>query len=378
MPTSVRKRLDDLIRISESTAWCSSPETASQRTVDALADALDCELALIHLLDISGDHLIRYTTHGDLPKHIPIDIRVSMATGRMRQMMLTHKPIIMDFQHPDPADRMPSGSLDFRSAVSVPILAGDVMLGMFSIVYKKRRRWSEQDLDYLVSIGRLLGVAVQHAQAARKTADLEILIERKRLCGELHDNLSQLISSVNLSAEAAVLSWEEGNTDRLWHDLERIRTTSQEAVQTLREEMLSLRTPTNETEGLIPGVRECLKRFKQQWGIDTDLQVEDGVEPLIVSTQMELQLMRILHEALSNVLRHAKAFHVFVQLKGGQNRLCMQIHDNGRGFDPESISCERLGLRIIRERTESLGGELSIESGDGAGTTLRVDVPLYG
>jgi len=295
----------------------------------------------------------------------------------MLQMMMTHQPIIMDFLHPDPADSIPDGPIHFRSAVSVPLLAVDDMLGMFTIVYKRHKHWTGQDIEYLIEIGRLLGIAVQHAQTSRKTADLEILLERKRLSAEIHDNLSQLISSLNLGAEAALLSWEEGSSDRLRKDIERIRFTGQEAAQTLREEMLSLRTPSNETEGLIPGVRECLKRFEQQWRIDTDLQVQDGLEPLIVSSQMELQFMRILHESLSNVLRHSTASQVSVLLEGSQGRLSMQIHDNGRGFDPESVSCERLGLRIMHERAESVGGELTIGSRNGSGTTVQVDVPRY-
>jgi signal transduction histidine kinase len=212
---------------------------------------------------------------------------------------------------------------------------------------------------------------------ARKTADLEILLERKRLSGELHDHLSQLVNTMNMGVETALLSWEECNTDRVRNDLERIKGVGQEAARALREEMLSLRLPTSETEGLIQQVREYLQRFERQWRIDTDLQVEGGLEPLIVATQMELQFMRILHESLANVIRHATASHVSVLLHVDQDRLSMQIHDNGRGFDPEDVSSERLGLRIMRERAESLGGELTIESSSGTGTMIRVDVPHH-
>lgn len=378
MPTSIRKHLEDLVRINESTIWPKYPEAASQRTVDALAEALGCEFAFIHLLDITGDHLIQYVGHGNIPAHLLTDTQISKTTGRMLQMMDTHQPIIMDFLHPDPADRIPSGSVGvIRSAISVPILAGNDMLGMFSIAYKRHQNWTAQDIDYLVDIGRLLGTAVHHAQVARKTIDLEILMERKRLCGEIHDNLSQLIGSLNLGAEAALLSCEESNPARIQSDLERIRSTSQEAAKMLREEMLSLRAPTNETEGLVQRVRESLQRFEQYWRIEIDLQVQDGLEPLIVSTQTELQFMRILHESLSNVLRHAMASHVSVLLQGDQNWLHMQIHDNGSGFDPETVSNERLGLRVMHERAESLGGELTIESGNGIGTRVRVAVPRY-
>jgi len=345
--------------------------------VDALAKALECELACIHLLDVSGADLIRSVISGDLPEHEHIDMRLSITTGRMPQMMATHQPIVMDLLNTNPADKIPDGSFQFRSAVSVPLLADNDMLGIYTIVYKKCQRWTEKDLNYLLHIGRLLGISVQHAQIAKKTADFDVLMERKRLCGELHDNLSQLISSLNLGTEAALLSWEEGNIDRLRNDLNRLKYTSQEAARMLREEMLSLRAPIDETEGLVPAIRECLKRFEQQWGIDTRLQVEEELEPLFVSTQMKLQFVRILHESLSNALRHATATHVNVSLQGNQNWLRMQIYDNGRGFDPTKVSYEHLGLRIMRERAEALGGELIIESGQGTGTTIFVNVPRH-
>lgn len=377
MTISFRNRLENLVKITESTLWSRNPELASQRTVDVLAEVLDCDMAFIHLLDFSGDFLIKIVTHGNPPGGISTDSRVSITTGRMLQMMKTHQPIIMDFQHPDPADIIPGGLIELNSAMSVPILAGNDFLGMFSIVYKKHLIWKKQDINYLLYIGRVLGISIQHAQIAQKASDLEILMERKRICGELHDNLAQLVNSLNLSAEAALLSWQEGNQDQLQNDLERIKNTSQIADRTLREEMLSLRTSANETEGLIPGVREYLKRFTQQWCINTNLYMDDQLEHLVVSTQMELQFMRILHEALLNVLRHATASNVSVTIENDQNTLSMQIHDNGRGFNPEAISCERLGLWIMRERAESLGGELTITSAEGMGTTIRVDVPWY-
>jgi|GEM_PF-2944797 len=376
MPTSAQKRLKGLVSIGESLTWSRCPTAINQKTVDVLTEVFKCEYASVYLLAVSGDYLIQHVACGDLPNHVQSDNRISISTGRMLDMLTTHQPIVMDFLYPDPADRIPD-SVMFRSAASVPLLAGDDMLGMFTVVYAKHYRWSQQDIDYLLDVGKLLGVAVQHAQIARKNTDLEILLERKRLSGELHDHLSQLIGALNMNAETALLSWEQDDAERLRRDLERIRHTSQEAVRMLREEMLSLRLPVDETKGLIPQIRECIGLFEKQWRIDTDLQLEAGLESIVVSNQMELQFIRILHEALSNVLRHATASHVSVQLQREQNRLCMQVHDNGRGFDPEAVSSQRLGLRIMCERAESLGGELTIESSNGTGTTIRVDVPQH-
>lgn len=377
MPASFQKCLADFVRICESTKWTQSPEAASQTMVDTLAEVLECDLAFIHLLDVPGDCLIKQASHGEVPVHLTSTIRLPTSTGRMLQMMRTHEPIIMDFLHPDPADQIPNGSTMFRSAISVPLLVGDDMVGMFSVVYKRYIDWTGDDIVYLLAIGRLLGIAVQHTKIARKTIDLEILLERKRLSREIHDQFSQLVNTMNMGVETALLSWQEGNINRVRNDLERIKDVGQETSRLLREEMLSLRQAASETEDLVQAIKECLLRFELQWEIDTDLQVENGLEPIIVSTQVELQIMRILHESFSNIIRHSTASQVNVTLKNDQHWLYLQIHDNGLGFNPELISPERLGLRIMRERAESLGGVLKIESSSETGTTIRVEVPHH-
>ncbi len=373
MPTSVRKYFNQIAQIVESTSWLNCPEAACKKTVDALVDVLGCNSACIYLMDLSNDYLVVSAT---LDERYERFMRFPITTGRTMQMMKSHQPAVMDFKHPHPDDEGPI-NIEYRSAISVPLLASNEMLGIYIIFYKDYHRWTKLDIECLLIIGRLLGISVQNYYTARKTMDLEILLERKRLSGELHDNLSEMIYSLNLAADAAHLSWEEGKTDQLKRDIERISLSSHKAVQTLREEMLSLRTPISESLGLIHGIKDLLIRFEKQWGIETNLQVGQGLEQLVVSTQMELQLMRILHEALSNILRHATASQINVLIQSDQNHLIMQICDNGRGFDPEAIPSERLGLRIMRERAESLDGKITIGTGKDIGTTIRIEVPYY-
>ena len=166
-PGRWQKRLEDLVRLGESTIWSGSPETAYQKTADALAEVLDCDEVYIHLLAVTGEHLTECAAAalGDPAGQQAKDMRLSITTGRMPQMMADHRPIIMDFTNPHPADRIPklATELGYKSAASIPLLAGDDMLGIFSVVYKRHQHWTERDIDYLLAIGRLLGVSVQHA-----------------------------------------------------------------------------------------------------------------------------------------------------------------------------------------------------------------------
>ena len=376
MTNSQQKEFDDLIRICETMAWFEQPQSVGQKTASVLVEALECDCVSIHLLDITGDYIIRWTTYGEVHNVTP-EQRYPKTTGRMLDILETHKPIITNLQHPDPIDQIPAGPMEFKVAISIPILVGDDVLGMYNLVYRDDRKFSEQYIDYLIGLGKVMGISVQHAMVARKTTDLEILLERKRLSVELHDNLSQLVSLLNIGAETALLSLDEGDMEKLRGDILRFQKGGQETARILREEMLSLRESSAETAEMVQEIKESLQRFEQQWAIQTDLQLEQGLEPLVVSKHIELQFMRILHEALSNVLRHAKASRVNVHLYMDADRLCMEIQDNGNGFDPEAVSHQRLGLRIMRERAASLEGNLTLKSNIGEGTSVCVDVQRY-
>lgn len=376
MMKSEQNRIEDLLNILESTSWSRNPEAASQKTLETITEVLACDLATIYLVDVTGEHLTAYATHDIFPFDGDF-FRLPITTGRLQWMLSTHEPITMDFENPNPVDRMPRDSMGYKSAISVPLLVCDNTLGMLTLLYRTQKKYSSSEIEYFKNIGRLLGVIVQHAQTAIKTADLEILKERKRLCAEIHDNLSQMIGSLAMNSEAALLTLEEGDLVRLGKNLERIKCITQEVNQLLRDEMLSIRTPTNESEGLVSGIKESLTRFQNQWKINIKFHVEDGLEPLVVSTQVEMQLLRILHESLSNIARHATASSVSVHLYSKQNRLWVEIQDNGLGFDPDDVPSERLGLQIMHERASSLGGKLSIHSNKNAGTTVFVELPLF-
>lgn len=300
----------------------------------------------------------------------------SVGVGRTKWMMRTRLPIFMDYEHPHREDVIPTESLKFgfKSAVSIPILAGNDLLGMYSIVYKKKLPWTEKDQDYLLDIGRVLGVLIQRIQMSKKDVELQILTERKRLSSEIHDNLSQLISSLAINVDTAILSYEENDDETVRVNLEHLGETTRLTMKVLREEMMSLRTPLDRTDGLSTGIKDALAWFEQQWGIQTqfDLCSSDPV----VSMQTALQLIRILNECLSNTLRHAEASHVRVAIEEDDCHLSLVIQDNGHGFDPSTVAPERLGIRIMRERAAAAGGELTIISGE-QGTTVCVDIPRY-
>jgi signal transduction histidine kinase len=97
---------------------------------------------------------------------------------------------------------------------------------------------------------------------------------------------------------------------------------------------------------------------------------------VIVPAQVGSQFLRILQEGLSNVRRHSQASQVVIRTRLCGQRLCLEIEDNGRGFDPATVSPEHLGLQVMQERARDVGGRISIQSIVEGGTRIQVELPI--
>lgn len=368
-------KLEALVALCEAMAWAPSPDDAYQRVVDVTSVYFECDEAHLHLLDFDGESFVRRAHHGN---ESSIKFRKdahSADLGRSRWLLDTGSIIVMaDYANPDPRDVIPPEAVEmgFKSAVSIPLAASQSVFGMLSLTYKRPLPWTEEDYPFLVDVGRVMGVMIRRIQATKKDLELEMLRERRRLSGEIHDNLSQMVSTLAMRADTALMCYEEGDHEAARSELENLGVVSRSVTKILRDEMLSLRTPLNGSQDMAESVREQLERFQTQWGIRTELSLLSGGS-YEVSAHTALQLTRILSESLSNVLRHAQATCVRVSLKASASRLEAVIEDDGKGFDTTRVSPERLGIRIMQERAAAARGRVRIDSGPG-GTTVAVEV----
>ena len=371
-----RSRLDQFLKIYESVSLASSSETLYQAIVDELAAVFECDFINLYLISVGTDSVAEQAFHGNRTgRTVKKGEHLSFATGRFRRLIENHEPIITDFQEPHPEDVMPAQSAKRgrKKAISIPLLAHNEVVGVVNMSYNSIDTWEKLDIEYLSKIGRMLGVILQQNQSLKKYTELQALVERRRLGAEIHDNLSQLVSLLGVSVDNALAFSDEGNDEAVRRVLERIRATSQQALAVMREEILYLRMPVH--MNLINAIEECLGLFSSQWDIYVECETDKIRKPLIVSAQTELQVTRILHEALSNTLRHADASKVFVELEERRRWITLRIRDDGCGFKPESVPKERLGLRIMKERSESFGGRFTVKSKINQGTTVIVDIP---
>jgi len=198
--------------------------------------------------------------------------------------------------------------------------------------------------------------------------------ERAHLARELHDSVTQTLYSLTMYADAARLALASNKQDTALKHVNALRNLSREAMRDMRLLVFELRPPILTQEGLVAAIKTRLDSVESRSGYQITFIVEGKPQ---FPPDVETELYRIVQEALNNIVKHAQAQQVSVQLLQGDQHLQLTIQDDGRGFDPAAAQQQgRIGLRSMKERAQKLGGTLSIESAPGQGTTLRVEAPV--
>ena len=204
--------------------------------------------------------------------------------------------------------------------------------------------------------------------------------ECKRWAHELHDGLVQVISSANLQVEALLQNIEHEDPASIKEHLAIIRDELKISQSTIREMIDDLRSPYV-SEGLSDAIYKVIAKLRSpNLAVEADLP-EDLEE---ISRIIQVDLFRIIQEALINVRKYAKATHVRVVILHNDNNLEIIVKDNGCGFDPMVLDLEMrkespcFGLMSMKERTEILGGRFELDTRIGKGTTVKAIIPKIG
>jgi len=217
-----------------------------------------------------------------------------------------------------------------------------------------------------------------NANVHRHIEEKATVDERNRLAVEMHDNLAQNLGYFKLKTKLVKDSLLSGDTKKATAELNDLKLVADDVYEDIRESIDLLRSKKLDSIGLIPTLADYLHQFGQRSGIRTELLVVDGQTDF--SPLAELQLMRVLQEALINVRRHANARKVEVRFEADGNWTQVSIGDDGQGFDPATYQQEEeeghhIGLKVMRERAESLGGNMSITSDSKLGTKIFLKIP---
>jgi signal transduction histidine kinase len=264
------------------------------------------------------------------------------------------------------------------SAMWVPLVAGGKAMGVITCHDKRASdpRFDDADMRLAEAFAQRAAVAVDRSErvardSLRRVVDAQEL-ERRRLARELHDETGQALTSILLGLKSVEDAPDEGARERAAADLRELVVTT---LQDVRRLAVELRPSALDDFGLVAALTRLADTFSEQMGIETSVEAS-GLGDERLPAQLETALYRIVQEALTNVVKHARATRVTIVLIRNPRSVTAVVEDNGIGFAPEATREGGLGLIGMTERVGLLNGRLDVESARGSGTSIVVEVPL--
>lgn len=284
---------------------------------------------------------------------------------------------LQDISNNPQSHGFPPNHPPMKSLLAVPIPCKGPFLGNLYLTEKTGgEEFSNDDEQTLVRFALQAALAIDNAHLHEQVGDLAIAQERVRIAHEMHDGLAQVLGYVNTKVQAAEMYMKRDKTDEAGAQLRELSVAARQAYADVRESIVGLRTLPGPKRSLDEVLREYLDRWQEMSGVSTSLIIETDVK---LRESQELQLVRIVQEALTNVRKHARATHARVELRRNGYDLVTMIVDDGLGFSSAARSRSQFpqfGLSTMRERAESIGGTLAVDSTPGEGTKVRFTLPL--
>ncbi len=363
-----------------------------QETLTLIADhsirLLDVEATSVLLYDETNDDLWFAAASGS-GAHLVLGQRLALGQGVAGWVAQHNEAALVPDASQDPRvsrnfDR--EGLFTTRSIVCVPLHSQDQITGVLEAVNKREGAFNQEDLRLLSLLAVPVVTAIENARLFEKVRtareQLQALSrrlvevqeeERGRVARELHDETGQALSSLLLGL--SILEEKADDPVAVITRANELEGLVDRTLENLHRLSMNLRPASLDHLGLVPALEHYVELFSHQHGITAQFEAVELEEKRLPSA-IETALYRIVQEALTNVLRHARATRVDVLLELRGDQIVTIVEDDGVGFDPASATKgNRLGLLGMRERAEMLNGTLTIESSASTGTTVLVEIP---
>ena len=304
---------------------------------------------------------------------IPTDWMPEMETMLLNQeiieILLSQKETLL-ISDTSKESRLPKFLIQAEPAtlILVPLLAEDHVLGIMGLFHTISPALGLDDIALLTSISRQVGVAIHTENLRQRAQKATVLEERQQLTRNLHDSVIQSLYGLVTLSEAGQIKAENGEEEYVKRLFTRIGKTARQAIREIRLFIHQLRPPVLEQEGLINALDLRLAAVEGRFDIQVNLNVE---EELKLTAEIETAFYHIAEEALNNILKHAQAETININLHATDQNIVLEISDDGCGFDSQNLTNRGLGLANMQERINTIHGELLVRSEPGKGTLVR-------
>jgi two-component system nitrate/nitrite sensor histidine kinase NarX len=371
------RELSTLLEISHNLASTLELEPLLDLILDQLGSVVPYDAASIMVLDQDLLRILAY--RGPIARQEALQIRFSVHEARANDEVVRHRsPLIVEDIRGDgelaQAIRLTAGTeLEttysyLRCWMGVPLIVKDQVIGMLTLDHRQPGYYGSSQAELAMAFASQVAVAIENARLFQQAEQVAVAHERNRLARDLHDAVSQTLFSATLIAEVLPKLWEQ-NPEIGKQKLSEMRLLTRGALSEMRTLLLELRPDAFRDVDLGDLYRHLGNAFTGRTHIPVTFtqQGETGL-PL----EVKEVFYRVGQEALNNIAKHAGASAVQIRLTASDQRAEVEISDNGCGFDPSTLSPENLGIKIMRERAETIEAKLEIESATGKGTVTRI------
>ncbi len=381
-----RLQKENLARMLELTILSEIAETVDEyhnlkallnKALGKTVEITGAEFGELYLVDEKSNELLHVLHCGALNNIFNRELQVDMGRWLIDENIPLNQQVVfkslLDFYG------RPFGNLinyGVRSFAALPLISSSGTVGVIGLFSSNSNHFKRNESGLLFNIGNRIAMAIEKARLYEKVQAIAVLEERERISAELHDGLAQVLGYVITKSQATrQLLQKMTEADDYLGEIENV---AQELYTDTREAIVGLRTAISGDRSMSSAIKEYVNRFGQMHKIKTELIIDDHSFPSL-SPQVELQAIRIVQEALSNIRKHAEATHAMVRITTGDDDIAIAIKDNGKGFDidkADDVDWTKFGLRNMKERADSIHGRLHIASHPQRGTEVTLNIPL--
>jgi two-component system nitrate/nitrite sensor histidine kinase NarX len=262
----------------------------------------------------------------------------------------------------------------FETVVTVPIRLHERLMGEVDLFFHARVTPTAAESSLLEALNSHLASAMENLRLNALEKEAAVSGERQLIAGELHDSIAQSLAFLKIQVQLMRDAVQSGSMLEIQKVLEEIDTGVRESYGDVRELLLHFRTRAN-AEDIEPALATTLRKFEHQTGLKTALAMNGHGMPL--SPDLQIQVLHIVQEALSNVRKHARASQVWLDVQQ-QPQWRFEVRDNGIGFVPEPHRLDEthVGLRIMSERAQRIGATLEVISTPHHGSSVILTLPV--
>ena len=350
-------------------------EQVLEAIVKVAVAMLHADRGAVFVWDEKQTQVIPRVSHGFDPETLKV-LHFGKGEGMIGKVLETGIPLIVTELDPEtlrPDVRAAIVAEGIHSLLVLPIKVNEQTIGVFNVGFTRPGAITEDTARLYTALVQRAALSVENMQLFEQTKELAVIEERNRVARDLHDSAKQkaFAALAQLGAVSGILKSDPSNA---WSHLNEAENLVYEVIQELTFLIQEMYPMALKEKGLATTLREYIFEWENRNGVMINLAIQNARR---MPLETEQAMYRMIQEALANVARHSQADLVNVSLVYNPDTVTLTVEDNGRGFNANH-KAGGMGLRIINERAESIGGQACVESEPGKGTKILITAPLNG